>query len=409
MKRITIISPDVVPLPINQEEFQKITNTSEACNFIDKYCKADKFGTRAWKTAEVLSKNKNFHVTLLIPDLNFPADRFIDKSKFNFVVAPYNYKVALWNWSEELSRKLKNENTVIIQTTSGAGFVNCTQLSSAVNVIVDGWSLFPTKLPGLLLNYPKEFRKFSWDRSMACYKELLSRANCILYSNSRQLYFYESLLFSTDKMSWRNYQFLPLQLAPYGIESVSTKEPSSSSTLKLLWFGPLYPWYKPEVLTKELADVKGVEIDFIDIKHPRYQKTYNSYFKELFSLTQDIPNISYMESYYEEPVDLFREYDAGILISREWVEDAYSERPVLLDMIANGLPVITTKSNVCYEEYPELRSALHVVDNTSIKDYILNIAKNKKDLVVSKEVTDFISTLNWDNVLKGLCSYVEKF
>lgn len=409
MKKITIISPDVVPLPIKKEEFHKMVNPVESCGFIDRYTKADKYGVRAWKTAEILSKNKNLEVTLLIPDLNYPADRYIDKSKINFHIAPYNYKVSLWNWSEELSRKLKNEHAVIVQSTAGAGFINCIQLPSNVNLIVDGWSVLPTKLPGLLLNYPKEFRKFSWDRAMQCYKDLLARANCILYSNYRQLYFYESELFSINKLSWKAYQFSPLQYAPYGVDTMERKEiASKTSTLKLLWYGPLYPWYKPEVLTKDLANVSNVEIDFIDIKHPRYQKTYTSYFKDLFTSTDEVSNITYRESYYGDIEELFSEYDAGILVSREWLEDAYSTRPILLDMLAAKLPVITNKSNVLYEEFPDLRDAFHVTDSASICSLIKDIDKSK--LIVPDTVTSFLKeNLSWDSALSGLSSYVEKF
>ena len=333
MKKVSIIASDTVPIPLLEGTPTSILIDSKQINTKDKFTNHLTLGKRAWKFAEEICKIDNFEVTLLIPDINFPPKEYIDFSKFKFKIVSYNLKSATWDWSEELDRKLKNENFVIVQSTAGIGFLNCSVLPSEVNVIIDGYAPIFTELPCQLIGYSNIYKKITWDKFHTQYTDLLKRANCILYATDRQLHYYEGQLFSMGKLNWAAFQFSPLLKVPHGMDVVlENKIPTSTNRLKLLWYGPFQSWHNPEILLESISELKNIDIDFIFIKHPRQDRSYNQYFKKIID-SVDNSNISIIEDYKENIKDIYKEYDAGILLSKNWLEERYSTREIALDML----------------------------------------------------------------------------
>ena len=279
MKKVSIISPDTVPISLLNETPKFITVDSKQINVKDKFTNSLTSGKRAWKLAEEISKTANFEVTLFIPDINFPPKEYIDFDKFNFKISSYNIKSATWDWSEELDRKLKNENFVIVQSTSGIGFLNCSVLPSEVNVIIDGYAPIFTELPCQLIGYSNIYKKITWDKFHSQYTDLIKRANCILYATDRQLHYYEGQLFSIGKLNWAAFQFSPLLKVPHGMDvSLIQKPPVKTNRLKLLWYSPFNSCSNPEILLESISNLENIDVDFVFIKHPRQDRSYNQYF-----------------------------------------------------------------------------------------------------------------------------------
>ena len=408
MKSIAIISPDTVPLLLKENHPKNIFVEGKSFDIKDKCTRATSLGTRAWNFALNLSKDKDLEIILYVPDINYPGKDNIDFSNINFDIQPYNLKSATWNWSEELDRKLKGCNFVIVQSATGVGFINASVLPSSVNVILDGYVPILVELPCSLIGYSNIYKKVFWNRFFNQYKDLLTRANCILYANDRQLPYYEGQLFSLGKLDWSTYQFAPLLKVPYGVDIVENRRPKiESDKLKLLWYGPIYPWYYPEKLLEDIYDLDNVTIDFVAVKHPRWNRSYNTYFKKFFDSNEN-KNINIIEEYCDDKLDIYNQYDAGIVLSREWLEERYSVRGRIWDMVSRGLPVFTNRKNIIFHELENVKDTIYPISVTSLVDDLKNI--KRENIKVSKESLYHIQEhMNWEKVTAPLLDYIKNF
>jgi len=403
-KTISIVAPDTVPLPIRNEVLQGLDSTEKA-NFLSKYCDASTYGIRSWKFAEELAKH--FDVTLLIPDCYYPEQSCIDTSNIKFEIESYNYRIAAWNWSQELDRKLKKANFVITQTSSGSGIQNCAVLPSTVNLIVDGWSVLPLELSGQLLTHSKISRKVFWKRAMTQYSEIVTRANCLLIANEKQLHFYEGFFYGIDKHNYNSFQFSPILKVPCGVEQTTkTRTIQDSTDLRLLWLGPIQSWDYPELLLKEVINYDDIAVDFVNIRHARQPKVFNTYFKPYFERIDDISNMSVLKS--NEP-DL-NSYDFVISLCRNWILSSYIHKSWLLDVIEQGVPVVTNSEDALYHEVDFLRDSICPVDINFVKGQLEDLRKRKHEYNVSEVTKSRLHDIfSWQNVLLPVVDYIHNF
>ena len=410
-KTIAIISPDAVNLPLKASAPKFIREGDTEYPISDKCQKVAAPGKRAWEMATFLAKDPNLTVHLYIPDLNFPGLENIETDKMQFEVKKYNYKSALWDWSEELDRKLKQYNFVVIQTTAGVGFKNCATLPRSVNVIVDGWIPIMAELPVALLHYHKLKRQFIWDRFMNHYNDLLMRANCVLYANDRQRYYYEGQFFSIGKLGWKAFKFSPLLKVPYGVsENKIVGKVQSTNKLRILHWGSLYPWYKLDTLIEAVSTMPNVELDFVGIKHPRYAKLYESTFKEYFSNIDRYQNINIVPSYTTDKEELFSNYDCACNLAQPYLENKFAHRVRILDMMSYGLPVLTNSDNVFFREFDNISPLLYAVEPNHIREELEHIAADKSILNVDmNKVKEFQTECSWDKSLSPLNNYINQF
>ncbi len=412
MKTIVIIASDVVPLPIKKEYLDSLS-VQERKEFKSKYTYAEPAGIRSWKFASVLAEK--YEVLLLVPDIALPdkLKEIVDFSNIKFEIGSYNYRVSSWNWTQELDRKLKKANFVIVQCNSGSGIQNCSVLPSTVNLIVDGYNILPQELSGKLLTHSMISRKVFWQKAMMLYNDLITRSNCLLVANERQTFFYEGFFYGIGKLNYSTFQFSPLLKVPYGIEKKEFTETNfniSSNNLKLLWYGTVYPWECPEVLIKELADFDKISIDFINIKHTRQPKVFNTYFKSFFD---NVPNISNIQIIDDIDFDLgtaHEEYDFGICLNRNWIYESYVHKTRALEMLANQLPIIINDLDNLNTELDFLKDNIRNVNIPSIKENLITICENKKSSKISKDSYEtFTNIFNWNNTLLPVIDYIENF
>jgi hypothetical protein len=410
MKTISIIAPDTVPLPI-KEDYLKTLSEKEREVFIDRCMYTSLAGIRSWKFAEVLSEK--FDVTLLVPDINFPErDDIIDKSKLKFQLDSYNYRVSSWNWTQELDRKLKKPNFVIMQSNSGCGMQNCSVLPGSVNLIVDGWNILPFELSGNLLTHSKISRKVFWNKALSQYKDLLVRANCILIANDRQHCFYEGLFYGIDKLNYSAFQFSPILKVPYGMDNYENikKIPSEDKCLKILWNGPIYPWEAPEVLIKELANYDQISIDYVNVRNSRQAKAYNTYFKMFFDRIVDISNIQMIDNSSINIQEACNKYDYGINLSRNWLYESYIHKASLIQMLSWKLPVITNINDSLYDEFNFLQESIEPISTVAIKLEMSRLLDIKQRAILSDEsYKQLQDVLSWKNVLLPIIDYIDTF
>jgi len=409
--KVSIISPDTVPLPLKDNPPEFITENGKEFRLKDKYLRTTGLGKRAWGLAETLSKESDFEVTLLIPDLNSPKGDLIDRSKLTFEIEQYNFKAAAWNWSEELDKKLLKADFVIVQSATGAGFKNCAVLPGNINVIVDGFVPIFAELPCTILGNSSISRKVFWESFRSQYLNLITRANCVLYATDRQYYYYEGQFFSIDKLNWKAFKFSPLLKVPLGVDIVDKVVKDTASTrLKLLWFGPIYPWYRPEKILEIAADLQSTDIDFIGVKHPRYGNIYNNFFKKFFESNPSPYNVTVTEEFCDDPVELYKHYDAGIVFARDWLEEKYSVRGRILDMISHGLPVIINENNSLFNELRYIQDSIYPTNAQTLKRDIQRYEGNRSLLTVSDRSHKMLQkNLSWSSVASPLVEYIRRF
>ena len=415
MKNISIISPDTVPLQLTFNAPKIIYENSREYSREDRCSRSTRLGLRAWKMAEELSSDEDFRVTLYIPDIYYPGDEYIVKDNISFIIKTYNIKVATWNWSEELDRKLKGEDFVIVQPSTGVGLLNCSVLPNKTNVILDGFVSMFAEMPCTLLGSSQIYKKIHWTRFADQYRQLIHRVNCILYANDNQFCYYEGQLLSLNKLDWGAYQFSPLLKVPYGLDRKETiiEKPEKSKTFRILWYGQVYPWYYPEALIDILADIDNISIDFVNTIHPREKRSYYNYFSKFFEKVSDISNIQVHEKALGEKVDLYKEYDAGIVFARDWIEERYSVRSRALDMVSAGLPVLLNKGNPLFSELEMLgiKDSLYpITEKTLVFDIqSLNEDGEKKVKVSKKSFNTINNSFNWEETIAPLKDYIQKF
>jgi len=413
LKSIVVLSPDTVPLLLKKDAPSEIEINNRRHSIKDKCTRSTAIGIRAWNIARVLASYPDLSVTLLIPDVNFPGRDNIDFERISFDIQPYNLEAASWNWSEELDRKIINRgfNFVVIPSVLGVGFLNCSVLPNNINVILDGYVPVLAELPCSLIGQSNISKKIFWNRFIEQYMALLKRANCILYANDMQLPYYEGQLFSIGKLDWKAYQFSTLLKVPYGIDINVPLEKTQrkSDNLNLLWYGPVFAWYFPEKLIEIATEIPNLHIDFVALAHPRYSKSYFSFFRKFFS--NDMRhNISVIEEYQDNRFDIYKDYDAGILLSRDWIEEKYSVRGRILDMISNKLPVITNSANPLFREFREISDSIYPVSLSTLSEDLSNLIKRKSELKVSDESLSYIQRkIGWDKAIYPLLDYVRNF
>lgn len=409
--KVCIISPDTVPLPLKDNPPEFITENGQEYLLKNKCLRTTGLGKRAWKLAEALSKENDFEVTLFVPDINTPKVEFIDSSKLTFDIEIYSFRAAAWGWSEELDKKLLKHDFVIVQSATGAGFKNCSVLPGNINVIVDGFVPLFAELPCTILGKSTIARKVFWESFRQQYLNLMTRANCVLYATDRQYYYYEGQFFAIDKLNWKAFKFSPLLKVPLGVDAVEKVHKENTSTrLKLLWFGPIYPWYRPEKLLEISPDLKNTDIDFVGVKHPRYGNTYNNFFKKFFESNASSYNITVSEDFVDDPASLYTHYDAGIVLARDWLEEKYSVRGRILDMISHGLPVIINENNSFFNELRYIQDSIYPTSAHTLKRDIQRFETNKSLLTVSDRSHKLLQkNLAWSAVASPLIEYIRRF
>jgi hypothetical protein len=406
MKKICIISPDAVRLPLLANHPDTITLNSKEYSFEDKCVKAAATGIRAEKIANYLSSD--FDVTLLIPDLNFPGYSYIDSNRLNYSIESYTYTDCQWKYSKKLNSILSKFDCIILQTTAGIAFENISRLKSKnpnIFIVLDAYIPLLAELPAALSYHTDNKKKKGvWKTLLKQYTNLFKNANLILYATDRQKYYYEGQLFLLDKLNYSNFKNSKLLKIPYGIDWHLPVEREQSEKLRLLWYGPFYPWYNFDILLDKLYNHDKIDIDFYGIKHPRYTNFVNSCISldRIYS-SSNMKIIGEFDSI--NPRKLFSSYDACIFLAKDWIENTYSHRARIFDVISYGIPAIINSGSSILEEDDYLNSNLiYEIDASNLVDELEDIHafKNFLHMDIQEIHNRFYNLRNWNSVLEPL-------
>lgn len=363
MKKLAILSMDAVRIPLLPTAPNVKIENGEEYDIRDKCTRATALGQRLTFFADELSKY--FDVTVLVPDLNYPPDNAIDYSKINYTFKPYNWFDANWHYSEYLAQQFLEYDIIIMQSAGGVGFLNGAKLPSHIILCIDACLPFPVEYKKLLDIYPPDKQGEYYQMGMNQYKQLMNRADLLIYANDRQRNFYEGLFIQLSNYNTKfmnDMQFIKVQNP---IADRYIPERKMNSTYQFLWYGGIYPWYAVDKVFEMVDTFDNISITFSGVLHPRFKKIRDNFYREYHDRLLNHPKISIDYNYYDGPTTLFSMYDATIVMAQEGMENSYSNRSRILDSISYGLPVITNKTNPLHDE-PFLADVL--VPYTDIHD-----------------------------------------
>lgn len=409
--KILIIAVDTLPLTLTEDTPEIFIYDNVEYNLKDKCCRATALGTRTWQTANeirkiisddiyrksfvtkseyiILEKEIKESITILIPDINYPGLQYIANTEFTF--KSYNYKKATFNYSKELEKEINNFDTIIIQMIGGIGFLNFPLISKDKIVIYDGFENQLISLPYAIQNYDESYKREYTRNYKFYYEKILERVDYILYTNEPMKYYYESQLYFIGKLGYDNFKESPLIKFPYLLENNTNKMieatplidrvgiKNDSHVLKLLWYGPSYNWYDILKLLDIIKDTKSVTLDMYAVKHPRYKNSWN---EKLFENLPD--NVKIIEEYQDMRWNIYKNYDAAILLAKGDIEDYYANRCRLYDMLSFGLPIITNASNPIFTEI-EMEKDRYNLKKVIVEDIVLSSEIKMKKLSISWE------------------------
>jgi hypothetical protein len=129
-------------------------------------------------------------------------------------------------------------------------------------------------------------------------------------------------------------------------------EINNNSKINVLWFGGMYPWFNPENLleifsskkVKKLATltVVGGSNPFYPKKDKRFNGAFDDFKKQSDQLGLTDKTIFFKDWVgYDERINIFNSADLAVSINADNLENKYSFRLRLADMVGNGVPVVT--------------------------------------------------------------------
>jgi hypothetical protein len=406
--RILIIAVDTLPLTLTEDAPEVFIYDGVEYNIKDKCCRATALGIRIWQTANEIKKiisdelialngkmAQTFNpslshkiikesITIFIPDINYPGEQYIANKEFIF--KSYNYKESLYKFSTDIQKEIEQHDTIIIHMIGGIGFDNYWQMPNDKILIYDGFENQLISLPYALQNYDEEYKRNTTAKYKFYYEKILKRINYILYPNEPMKHYYESQLYFNGNLGYNNFKESPLIKFPYLLENNDLRTNRDIGYLynnmeakqKLLWYGASYNWYDTRKLIDLVATMENIQLDFVAVKHPRYK---NSWDAKLFENLPD--NVKVIEEYQDERWNIYKQYDAGILLTKGDIIDNYITSCRLYDMLSYGLPIITNETNPIFKEI-EMEKERYNLKKVIVEDTIFNGTECKmKKLSVS--------------------------
>lgn len=399
MKKIAVLSPDTVKLPL-------CTHTSE--EVLDKCSRSTGLGIRSQNIATELSKK--FDVTLFLPSLNLPENpSIINKNSLPYKIESYDFYSSLDTSPQELTTKLTSFNFVIIQSATGAGFHSAVALPRHICVVMDGFVPLLSEYHYTLTNMAI---KESYMYQM--YLKLLQRSNVILYANSHQKLMYEAQLEMLRYINASNYagEEKVLVYTPYGVED-NIEICGNTICNKFLWYGSIYPWYNFEKTISFFQNHREYSLNLLGIEHPRYKRSSTDLLKKVdLQKTHNIKQIAgYLDNNRSE---VFKSHSAALLLAKPSSENTFSNRIRVLELISCGIPVLITKGSAIPKDYPFLESSNYVIEveegiltKEVIEHSIQKITSGNK-AIKEQLLLEFKRTLRWENCTQSLITTIQE-
>ena len=319
---------------------------------------AEGTGLRYWRIAMAL-KHFGHKVDMAILDENKP-----DINNYNGIKIKsfsFNYK--------KLNKLLKDYEVIIFSYAFGELSKNIIDNSSKSSILIaDAISPYyvealtksgSDKEDGDILN--------NYYSSLDYCNYSLANSDYIIVGNNIQKQFYLGVLASTGRLvdGFNTDRMVEVPAYPELINEPTPRMPDNTNNdgrINILWFGGMYPWFNPNKLIDIFSDsrVKKIaKLTVIGARNPFYpisNKRFNGAFYS-FKNQSDKNNLTDKSIFfkdwvdYYQRIDIFNSSDLAISINADNLENKYSFRLRIADMVCNGLPVVTNGGDAVGEDF----------------------------------------------------------
>jgi hypothetical protein len=260
----------------------------------------------------------------------------------------------------------------------------------------------------------------NYQRDLKSWNSSLIRADAILCASNVQKTFYQGVLSSLGKINPISYKNDIIFIVPFGIfDKTVLSIPDrpiaiESDTIKLLWFGGIYPWFDIKGLLSSLEEInkiKKVKLIVVgaknpNINHPDFLAAYENYQCLIKSpivkdLVVDIPWVPFNERHYW--YDLA---DYILVFNKEGLENKFSWRTRVVDFLSSDTPIITNGGDELSENLIESENAYRISTSIFSREFL--------DIVTSKSFSvknrfNLRIKLNWNNVVLPVVYLIRNF
>jgi hypothetical protein len=321
-KKVLVISYNTFPV----EEVQNVEGT----------------GLRYWRIACAL-KSAGSQVDLAVLDRNKPNIDEYDGIKIRSF--SFNY--------EELDQLLSNYDVIIFSYAFG-------QLTKEIidkspeNAILITDAISPYYVEALTKSkdslQDSEIMRFYKDQVEYCNYALVN-SDYIMVAAEKQKELYTGVLAGMGLLDeFETNRFILTPAYPELNNRIVNK--TNNSKINILWFGGMYPWFDPENLLeifssgklKKIATltVVGGSNPFYPKKDKRFNGAFDDFKKQSDQLGLTDKTIFFKDWVgYDERINIFNSADLAVSINADNLENKYSFRLRLADMVGNGVPVVT--------------------------------------------------------------------
>ena len=376
-------------------------------------------GLRAWGLATGLnSNNAGLDITVAF------SDSYV-KGKF-----PRRHSgIAVRTWNpESLPRILEDFDTIVVSYCQG-------DLSIAVadNITPDQQLSLDCYVPIYVevsarksANLATEARNFEQDTLR--WAHVLRRGDLFICANDPQKRFYQGVIAALGRLNPLNYGEELILITPFGTpegEAKATRKPitriiSNKKSLKILWFGGIYPWFDLIRLVESVEiynETRPAELIIVGAKNPfTAHPDFTGKYEELVGYIEkkDLSEIVHVVPWvdYDTRADWYLDSDVVVLVNEEGPENEMAWRTRLVDFVWAGLPLITNGGDPLSELLIASGGAIGLdgVDSKSLARAFEELDNPLTKKALKRNVRELSAKLRWKNVTSELSEKIsEKF
>jgi hypothetical protein len=334
-----------------------------------------------------------------------------------------NINILKWNDISDLKEIIKNYSHIIVSYCYGNYSVEIkNSLSSDQRLILDCY--VPIHVEVSARSSKKlidEYQSFESDRKS--WEEVLRSGDYLLCASDQQKNYYFGILYGLGLLNPINYRNSDnIIVAPFGIHgeyNLSKIKPISNhfdknpNSIKILWFGGIYPWFDINVLIESVKILRAkhnITLTIVGAKNP-----FNNH-PDFVEIAQNIIKIAddednkdflYVADWvpYEDRFAWFADCDNVITINKDGIENYFAWRTRLLDYLESSTSFLTNGGDPLSEELISLGLGRRI--NCESQEDLIDsldflISSNSKVLIDENMLNKMKIKYNW----KKICSVI---
>ncbi len=371
---------------------------------------------RFWRMALALKSHGYDDITIAV------WERFPQKHPVSEGIKLVNFAASL----KKMSILMKDYDVVIFSCALGEISRRLLKAASAKNqVIVDAYS--PMYVEILTKSHSEREDKEelkNYNYYVNVFNECLIKTDYALVANESQRHLYRGVLAAQGALvDYDDSKFIDLPAFVEISKGVKQKAIKERDRINVLWFGGVYPWFDINNIIKVFADPDIKRIAKLTVVggsnpfYPKNNKRFNGKYMNAKKLSDELgltDNTIFFGDWvdYHDRIKIFNDADVAISINNLTVENDYSFRLRVADLVGNGVPVITNAGDPLGEELLSMGVAFRL-DTSSralIKDSMKIVLANRsgineaKKRLIGKEIYE---RLHIDGYINNLIQVIE--